>query len=83
MLLIKQLYIELQLGCHSFFKQNSAQTLEIMSIIVKLMRIIVKQWQNMLPYGHSAFLSAHSDAGMFLGLLWPVKQLGTGPGFVC
>ena len=36
----------------------------------------------MLPYGHSA-LPAHPDARMFLGLLRPVKQLGTGPGFVC
>ncbi len=37
----------------------------------------------MLPYGYSAYLPAHTDAHMFLGLLWPVKQLGTGPGFVC
>jgi hypothetical protein len=37
----------------------------------------------MLPYGHSACLPAHPDARMFLGLQWPVKQLGTGPGFVC
>ncbi len=39
----------------------------------------------MLPYhdGHSACLPTHPDARMFLGLLWPVKQLGTGPGFVC
>ncbi len=37
----------------------------------------------MLPYGHSACLPAHPDARMFLVLLWSVKQLSAGPGFVC
>ena len=31
----------------------------------------------------SVCLAAHPDAQMFLGLLWPVKTLCTGPGFVC
>ncbi len=47
------------------------------------MRKIVKKRQNMLPYGHFAFLPAHPDARMFLGLLWPIKQVCTGPEFVC
>ncbi len=37
----------------------------------------------MLPYSHSARLPAHPDASMLLDLLWLVKQLCTGPGFVC
>ncbi len=37
----------------------------------------------MLSYGHYTCLPAHPDARMFLVLQWPVKQLGTGPGFVC
>ena len=36
----------------------------------------------MLPYGHSVCLAAHPDARMFLGLLWPVKQISTGPGLM-
>ncbi len=85
MQLLKQaLNVELQRGIHDFYLPNPAQTLRIMGIIVRLMRIIVKKRQNMLPGCHSTCLPADPEACMFLALLWPVKALCTGPGsLVC
>ncbi len=79
-LLEQTLHFELQRGIHDFCQPNPAQTLKTMSIIVKLIRIIVKKQQNMLSGCHSACLPADPDAFMFLALLWPVKPLCTGPG---
>ena len=56
----------LQRVCYDFIQKNPAQTLEIMSIMATLMRIIVWKQQTMLPYCHSARLPAHPDAHMFL-----------------
>ncbi len=82
--LLKQaLNVELQRGTHDLYLPIPAQTLRIMSIIVKLMRIIVKKRQNKLPGCHSTCLPADPEACMFLALLWPVKALCTGPGLVC
>ncbi len=84
MQLLKQaLNVELQRGIHELYLPNPAQTLRIMSLIVRLMRIIVKKRQNMSPSCHSTCLPADQEASMLLALLWPVKPLCTGPGLVC
>ena len=70
--LLKQaLNVELQCGIHDLYLPNPAQTLRIMSIIVKLMRIIVKKRQNMSPGCHSTCLPADMEAGMFFSVAMP------------
>ena len=65
--LLKQaLNVELQRGIHDFYQPNPAQTLRLMSKIVKLMRIIVKKQLNMLPACHSACVPADPDTSVFL-----------------
>ena len=73
----------MQRAIHDFHQTNQAQTFRIMSIIVRLMRIIVDKRLNMLSGCQSECLPVDQEASIFLALLWPAKQHCSGPGLVC
>ena len=81
--LIQALHIELQHAVHHCYQPNPAQTFRIMSIIVRLMRIIVEKRLNMLSDCQSACVPAVQEARVYSALIWPVEQHWSGPGLVC
>ena len=82
-MLIRELNVELQRAVHDCSQPNPAQTFRIMSIIVRLMRIIVDKRLNMLSDCQSACVLAVQEACVFSASIWPVEQHWSGPGLVC